>query len=453
MTERTPYHIRLHYVLPPEERDAYRSLPDEARASWKNALLEDEQIDEPESAGNYFIDLAPEEVEAANAARNVSYVLPEMEVHTHGDPGDVEVVAEAGMFNRLVESQRVDEDLGAADFTFPEAACMKFHNAAGTEKNKDAGKGYLVFLLDTGVSKAMERMTPGGVVFRKSYVGGDTEDRNGHGSMSCSLAVPNGASLAVCKVLGDNGSGSSVGITAAIRDAARFVRANPKYKGKVVLSGSLGGSPGQRFKPYEDACAEAEAAGVLCLWSAGNDGVYGVSPPANWRDDRASIAFNRPTDRRANFSNHHESAAISAEGQSILMIDKSGRLVRGSGTSFSLPVTTRHTIVGAWMRSTDVFSMLRSMLANARDSAESVRGEAHGVVNLWGAINKLPKAPGGEKPSPKPEPEKPDDGTRYIVVAGTFQSEAGANRRTEAVRRGEAVQDAYTEKRVEGRKA
>lgn len=276
MPERTPCHVSLHYVLPPEERDAYRSLPDEAKASWKNALLGEDQIDEPETAGNYFIDLAPEEIEAANTARNVSYVLPEETTRAHGDPNDVEVVAEEA--NVMLESD--GEPAKASDFAFPAPETMVFHRAVGTEKNKNAGKGFLVWLLDTGVSKVMERMTHGGVVFRKSYVGGDTEDRNGHGSMSCSLAAPNGASLAVCKVLGDNGSGSSVGITAAIRDAARFVRANPRYRGKVILSGSLGGEPGQRFRPYEEACAEAEAAGALCLWSAGNDGVYGSFKPS-----------------------------------------------------------------------------------------------------------------------------------------------------------------------------
>lgn len=108
-------------------------------------------------------------------------------------------------------------------------------------------------------------------------------------------------------------------------------------------------------------------------------------------DDPEGWAFDRPSDRRAGFSNHHASAALAAEGQNILMIDRYGRLVRGNGTSFSLPVTTRHTVVGAWMRSASVFRMFRSMLANARDSAESVDEEAHGVINTWAAINKLRK--------------------------------------------------------------
>lgn len=395
MPERTDTHVRLHYVLPPEERDEWGNMSDEVKSSWRNALLGEEQIDAVGEPGNYTVALTDDERVRFEESRNCAYAIPAEEARVHADPDDVEVVAEAGMFNRLIESQQVDEEPGAADFAFPEAALMRYHNAVGTEKNKYAGQGFICWHLDTGVSAVMERMTPGGIVFRRNYTGvgsvGDTDDRNGHGSMTLSLAVPLGASAAVCKVLGDNGSGSSIGITAAIRDAAKFVRETPKYRKKIVLSGSLGGEPGQRFPPYEDACKEAEEAGVLCLWSAGNDGQPQLSPPSNWREDRASIAFWRPADQRASFSNYNEDAGVAAEGQGILMIDKSGRLVRGNGTSFSLPVTTRHTIVGAWMRSANVFLMFRSMLANARDTPEPVSEEAHGVVNLWKAINKLRK--------------------------------------------------------------
>lgn len=392
MPERVEHHVVLHFVRPPEERDTWNALPEEVRASWKNALLEDDQLDGVNESGNYFVQLTNEERRAFEAASNCSYAVAVEEVHTH-DVGDVKVIAEAGTFHALSEAEEdANTPVGVQDFSFPEPATMIFHGSKGTEKNARAGKGYLVFHLDTGVSKVMEDMTPGGVVFRKNYVGGSgTDDINGHGSMSCSLAVPNGAALAVCKVLGDDGSGSSAGITAAIRDAAKYAREHPKMKGKIVLTGSLGGAPGRVYQPYIDACSEAEAAGVLCLWSAGNDGQHAISAPANWRDDRASIAFDRPSDRRASFSNYHASAALSAEGQNILMIDRFGRLVRGNGTSFSLPVTTRHTVVGAWMRSASVFRMFRSMLTNARDSAESVDEEAHGVVNLWKAINKLPR--------------------------------------------------------------
>lgn len=398
MPERTEHHVALHFVRPPEERDTWDAMPGEVKASWRNALLGDEQIDEPNEKGNYFVRLTNEERRVFEAVQNVAYAVAVEEVHAHGDPGAVEVVAEN--VNPILEHEYEAAGLTSAlDFAFPDPATMVFHNAKGTEKNARAGKGYLVWHLDDGVSKVMEDMTPGGVVFRKNYVGGSgTDNPNGHGSMTCSLAVSNGAALAVCKVLGDNGSGSSAGITAAIRDAAKYAREHPGMEGKIVLTGSLGGAPGRVYQPYVDACEEAEDAGVLCLWSAGNDGQHAISAPANWRDDRASIAFDRPSDRRASFSNYHASAALAAEGQNILMIDRHGWLVRGNGTSFSLPITTRHIVVGAWMRSASVFRVFRSMLANARDSAESVDEEAHGVINLWKAINKLPKAPGGEEP-------------------------------------------------------
>lgn len=391
MTERKPRHIALHYVLPSEERDTWSAQDEETKASWRNALLGGEQLDAPGEAGNYTVSLTEEQAEAFRAAKNCRYVVEEEIAAAHGDPDDVEIVAEAKTF-QLNEEHVEDLDAAIQDFAFPEALAMRYHNATGTEKNEDAGRGFLVWHLDTGVSGVIERMTPGGVVFRKNYVGGSsTADDNGHGSMTCSLAVPNGAALAVCKVLSANGSGSSVGITAAIRQAAAFVKANPQYHNKTVLSGSLGGSPGQRFQPYVDACREAEEAGVLCDWSAGNDGVHGISAPANWKDSRASIAFVRETDRRASFSNYDDSAALATQGQNVLMIDRYGNLVRGNGTSFSLPFYTRHVIVGAWIRSASVFRMAKTMMATARNSPEPTVEEASGVANVWEAINKLTK--------------------------------------------------------------
>lgn len=404
MSKRRTHHIRLHYVLPPEQRNEYQALPEEAKASWKNALLDDEQIDEPGDTGNYFLDLTPQEAALANspAIKNVEYAIPAEDVHAHGNPDATELVAEAGSFDlRTEDVEGADArttSVSGKDFAFPEAKAMAYHRANGTEKNRSAGKGYLIWHLDDGVSKALEDMTPGGIVFRKNYVqgGSDTTIDGRHGSMTFSLAVPMGAAAAICKVL-HNGSGSSVGITAAIRDAARFVRENPKYKNKVVLSGSLGGSPGVRFKPYEDACREAEAAGVLCRWSAGNDGAPEISPPSNWKEYRASIAFDLGPDRRAGFSNHHATAGLSAQGQSVLMIDRNGNLVRGNGTSFSLPFENRHIIVAAWMRSASVFGMYAAVLANARNSEEPTTEESSGVINVWKAINKYMRP--GEEPS------------------------------------------------------
>jgi len=397
MSERTDTHIRLFYVLPEEERDGFRALPDEAKKTWRNALLGTEQLDDVGERGHYTVALTDDERERANRARNVEYAIPATTAHTHGDPQDVEVVARAGEYELESESEaeaEVETEATIRSFVFPDPATMVYHNAKGTEKNRNAGKGFVVWHLDTGASKVMEEMTPGGIVFRKNYTGGDpndTTDRQGHGSLTLSLAVPMGASAAICKVLGDDGSGSSVGIVAAIRDAAKYAREKPALKGKIILTGSLGGAPGQRFQPYVDACYEAEEAGVLCLWSAGNDGVNAIAAPANWRENRASIAFYRPTDRRASFSNYDDTAGLATEGQQILMIDSHGNLVRGNGTSFSLPVWVRHIVVGAWIRSTGVFKMFRSTLATARGSEEPVEEEAHGVLDLWKAINKLRK--------------------------------------------------------------
>ena len=141
------------------------------------------------------------------------------------------------------------------------------------------------------------------------------------------VAAPGAVDVDVHQVLNARGSGGSDGITAAIRNAARLARQNPRLKGKMILNGSLGGPPGVHFKPYNDACLEAESAGVLCLWSAGNHGSSKISAPSNWRHRRASIAFNRMNDRRA-------SSRLGAVNHGTI-VRCSGHMVKGTAPNGS----------------------------------------------------------------------------------------------------------------------
>lgn len=397
---RKRHHVSLHYVLPASGRDLFAEQPGVVKESWRNVLLGDQQIDPPGEEGNYFVDLTMEEAEDFRSANNARDVVPVESASTHNFTRieEAEVVAPAGA-NILSEAERIaqSDDLSqepaeAEDFAFPEAATMAYHRANGSEANPNVGKGYVVSHLDTGVSGAQERLTGGDVIFRRSYVGEDSYDgKNGHGSAVGSLAFPGKADVMVHEVLGHDGSGGSDGITAAIRETARFARSNPSLFGKIVLTGSLGGEPGRTFKPYEDACREAEAAGVLCLWSAGNDGRNTLGAPSNWREKRASIAFRRASDRRASFSNYARTAAMSTEGESVLVIDREGRLRRMSGTSFSLPLLTRHVIVLASMHSVSVFAAFDALLATGRDTAEPFEEEASGMLDFAAASGKLRK--------------------------------------------------------------
>lgn len=379
------HHVKLHYVLPAEDRDEWNRVPDAIKATWRNALLGEEQIDAVGEVGNYVIELTKDLVEQVRSAKNVAYVEEAIEARIQ-QIGEVE----PAMF--------ADAE---TDQAFPDPAMMKYHNAEGTE-TPEIGAGYGLFILDTGASKNAESQTTGGIKGRTNYTGSgsstDTTDRQGHGSMTLNLAAVGKVWAWVMKVLGDNGSGSSTGIIAAIRGAAKFVRDNPQYKGKIILSGSLGGPPGQKLQAYTDACADAEAAGVLCLWSAGNDGRNAVGAPGNWKEKRASIAFTL-SDSRASFSNYASWAALASQGERTLVIRADGTLGYANGTSFSLPLLVRHIFVVASTAETDVFTAFQAILDTARDTPEPFAEEASGGISARSAIAKLSKTPEKKPPA------------------------------------------------------
>lgn len=400
MPEADRHHVKLFYVLPASERDLWNEQDSQIKDSWRNALLGEEQLAAVGQESEYFCDLTPEKAREFASAKNCASVVPveRVEAQNIGSVSEAEVVAPEGA-NILMESDRIraGEDLNeepheALDFAFPEAQTMAYHRATGSEANPNVGAGFLVSHLDTGVSRAQERLTGGKVLFRRSYVGEDSYDGvSSHGSATASLAFAGKADVMVHEVLGHDGSGGSDGITAAIYETIEFVKKNPQYRNKCVLTGSLGSPPGPPFGPYVDACRKAEAAGILCIWSAGNDGRHGIGRPANWRDRRASIAFNRATDRRATFSNYRRDAAISTEGESVLVLDREGKLRRMSGTSFSLPLLTRHTIVLADLHDVSVFAAFDALLASARDTVEPIEEEASGMLDFRSASKKLRK--------------------------------------------------------------
>lgn len=421
MDTKIEVHVSLHYVLPPEERDVWNDQPWDTRVSWRPMTGHQDQVGEPTE---YVALLAPEEVDRFNAARNCRYAVPAVEAHAHGDPSRARKV----YWNSESYAGVMGRD-GVPRTPVPSPSTLAYHLAEEAEDYADGGEGVVYFHLDTGASNraiqnigALNRCDGWGNFTGQGDVT-DASDGNGHGSMTISLLLPKKAHVRIFKVLGDNGGGSSSGIVRAIRECANIASADPSKK--YILSGSLGGPPGQRFQPYVDACAAAESFGVLCRWSAGNDGQGKISAPANWREDRASIAYNLPGDHIADFSNHGALAGSATHGEAILTYDKDGNLVEVDGTSFSLPLWNRFTgIVASMQVEGSVFDVNAAELATGRDTPGSVQQEPHGVLDVGRTRSKLaPPAPPVQPVDPSPEPPKPEDPAPPLRTVGLAEFE------------------------------
>lgn len=423
MDTKIQVHVSLHYVLPPEERDVWNDQPEDTRASWQPMTGRQDAVGEPTE---YVALLAPEEVDRFNAARNCRYAVPAVEAHAHGDPSKA----------RPIDPERMRFARGMQDMVglqggswVPSAATLEYHFAEEAENWREGGEGVVYFHLDTGASdrvieniNALNRCDGWGNFTGRGDIT-DASDGNGHGSMTLSLLLPKKARVHIFKVLGNDGSGSSSGIVRAIRECANIASADPSKM--YILSGSLGGPPGQRFQPYVDACAAAESFGVLCRWSAGNDGQGKISAPANWREDRASIAYNLSADHIADFSNYGALAGSATHGEAILTYDKDGNLVEVDGTSFSLPLWNRFTgIVASMQVQGSVFDVNAAELATGRDTPGSVQEEPHGVLDVGRTRSKLaPPAPPVQPVDPSPEPPKPEDPSPPLRTVGLAEFE------------------------------
>ncbi len=136
------------------------------------------------------------------------------------------------------------------------------------------GKGVKVFVLDTGLDSNHPDLKSriASTDDLKDFTGSRSgwTDKQGHGTHCAGSVLASGslpgvapeATLGAGKVLGDNGSGAVTWIAAGIDWATG--------RGADVISMSLGGPSADSYIP--PALARAEAAGVLVIVAAGNEG-------------------------------------------------------------------------------------------------------------------------------------------------------------------------------------
>ncbi|MGW7606811.1 S8 family serine peptidase [Streptomyces sp. NPDC054766] len=230
----------------------------------------------------------------------------------------------------------------------------------GTPKAWEAGltgKGVTVAVLDTGVDTSHPDLA-GRVAQTKSFIDGqEVADRNGHGTHVTSTVGGSGAAsdgkekgvapeatLAVGKVLSDEGSGSESQIIAGMEWAARDVHAK-------VISMSLGSTePSDGTDPMAAAVDTlSKETGALFVIAAGNTGAPSSIGSPGAADSALTVGAVDSADEAAYFTSagprYGDNALkpdLSAPGVGILaarsqLVSGSGYYTSMSGTSMATP--------------------------------------------------------------------------------------------------------------------
>ncbi|MGW8766143.1 S8 family serine peptidase [Streptomyces sp. NPDC055815] len=241
-----------------------------------------------------------------------------------------------------------------------DAAMAESNTQIGTPKAWEAGltgKGVKVAVLDTGADLGHPDLA-GRIAETRSFIEGqEVADRDGHGTHVTSTVggsgaasdgkekgVAPGATLAVGKVLSDEGSGTESQIIAGMEWAAKDIDAK-------IVSMSLGSrEPSDGTDPMAQAVNTLSAeTGALFVIAAGNSGYPGSIGSPGAADSALTVGAVDSADRAAYFTSqgprHGDQALkpdVSAPGVGILaarsqLAAGSGLYTSMSGTSMATP--------------------------------------------------------------------------------------------------------------------
>lgn len=259
------------------------------------------------------------------------------------------------------------------------------------EWKEGAGEGVIVFVLDTGVPEHKDLPTPKAEM---NFTNSRTKyDRQGHHSHCAGIVhqwAPK-ADLAHFKVLGDNGSGATTWITAAINRVTELWEGGLKneYKG-CVISLSLGG-PNDRDQ--DAACKRAEAAGICLCAAAGNSGANaGVDSPGDSKATLGTASYRRDGNI-STFSSGGPEVDFGMPGEQILSTYLNNQYRVLSGTSMATPALAGLVACAIssrpdddWIKNTE--GMRNLLMENAEDRGNPGKDNrfGYGVPNAPEAI-------------------------------------------------------------------
>lgn len=288
---------------------------------------------------------------------------------------------------------------------------------------KSKGKGVIVFVLDTGMDKNhsdLQCNILGGKNFTDTGNYADWQDKHGHGTHvagiigACAnewgvIGVVPESKIFACKVLGDNGSGSSNWITNAINFACEFQTDKRK-----IINLSLGSN-----KPTESqrkAIGKANKLNIPVVCAAGNSGdVTGqLIYPAGFPESIAVGAYGKDFEV-SDFSQRGEGLDVCAPGESIISTIINEQYGIKSGTSMAAPFVSGVIALMLSIEPNLIIEEIRKLLVStAIDAGETGVDNEYG----WGLINPKVllemKTPIEPRPIVEPKPEQPEP--KYTVL-------------------------------------
>jgi serine protease AprX len=285
------------------------------------------------------------------------------------------------------------------------------------------GAGIKIAIVDTGIDRAHPDFA-GRIVAGASFVGGDYQDDNGHGTHVASISAGTGAaqdgtyvgaapeaSLYAAKVLDRNGSGSMSGVMAGVEWAVE--------QAVHVINLSLGGSGSSDGKDaLSMTCNAAVAEGIVVCVAAGNAGpaprTIG-SPGA--AADAITLGASDREDQVARFSSRGPTADervkpdLCFPGTDIVA-------ARAAGTSMGSPLSEYYTAASGTSMATPHAAGLAALLLQAKpgvtpaqikqalmqtalDMGADENAQGTGRARAGHALAVVE----GEEPPPEPEPE------------------------------------------------
>jgi len=211
----------------------------------------------------------------------------------------------------------------------------------------DGGKGVHAYILDTGIrtthqdfeDRAIPTLETRWLGFSVRECNGDRScalDRQGHGTHCAGtvggkqFGVAKAVTLHAVKVLGDNGAGSTFGITNSMDwVGAQAIR-------PAVASMSLGGGFSQALNDALDSIVEA---GIVVVTASGNENTDACTKSPGSAPLAINVGATNINDARAYFSNYGSCVNIWAPGRDVLSAVATGDTdsQEYSGTSMACP--------------------------------------------------------------------------------------------------------------------